>query len=111
MIENQKKILGNNIKFLRKQKRITQGELANELSVRQTTVSEWELGNAEPDSIGVLNKISKYFSVDVDALLTQDLTNNKYTPSKTSLARKINNLTDEQVQELNRKIEEMLSGK
>lgn len=38
-----------NLKQLRKEKSISQNEIANELKVRQTTISEWENNNAIPN--------------------------------------------------------------
>ena len=56
---------------LRKQKGITQEQLAEELFVSRTAVSKWESGRGYP-SIDSLKAISKYFSVTVDDLLSGD---------------------------------------
>ena len=54
---------------LRKQKNLTQEELAQELFVSRTAVSKWESGRGYP-SIDSLKAIAKYFGVTVDDLLT-----------------------------------------
>lgn len=54
---------------LRKQKDITQEELAQALFVSRTAVSKWESGRGYPN-IDSLRQIAKYFSVTVDSLLT-----------------------------------------
>lgn len=54
---------------LRKQKGLTQEELAQALYVSRTAVSKWESGRGFP-SIDSLKSISKYFSVSLDELLT-----------------------------------------
>jgi len=54
---------------LRKQKGITQEELAEELFVSRTAVSKWESGRGYPN-IESLKEIAKYFSVTVDELLS-----------------------------------------
>ena len=57
------------LQFLRKQKGITQEELASSLYVSRTAVSKWESGRGYP-SIESLKNIAQYFSVTVDELLS-----------------------------------------
>ena len=54
---------------LRKQKGLTQEELAEALYVSRTAVSKWESGRGYPN-IDSLKAISKYFSVSIDELLS-----------------------------------------
>lgn len=54
---------------LRKQKGLTQEELAEQLYVSRTAVSKWESGRGYP-SIDSLKAIAKFFSVTVDELLS-----------------------------------------
>lgn len=54
---------------LRKQKGLTQEELANTLYVSRTAVSKWESGRGYPN-IDSLKAIAKFFSVSIDELLT-----------------------------------------
>ena len=63
--------LGYKILELRKQKNITQEELAAELGVTAAAVSKWESGRGYP-SLDSLQAIAAYFSVTVDALLSPD---------------------------------------
>ena len=56
---------------LRKQKGLTQEELAEALWVSRTAVSKWESGRGYP-SIDSLKQISKFFSISIDALLSGD---------------------------------------
>ena len=53
---------------LRKNKSLTQEELAKELFVSRTAVSKWESGRGYP-SIDSLKEISKFFSVTIDELI------------------------------------------
>ena len=53
---------------LRKNKGLTQEELAKELFVSRTAVSKWESGRGYP-SIDSLKEISKFFSVTIDELI------------------------------------------
>ncbi|MBR4972052.1 MAG: helix-turn-helix domain-containing protein [Oscillospiraceae bacterium] len=56
---------------LRKQKGLTQEELAGVLSVSRTAISKWESGRGYPN-IDSLKAIAKYFSVTIDQLLSSD---------------------------------------
>ena len=56
---------------LRKQKGITQEELANKLYVSRTAISKWESGRGYPN-IESLKAIARFFSVTVDELLSSD---------------------------------------
>ena len=54
---------------LRKQKGLTQGELAESLFVSRTAVSKWEQGRGYPN-LDSLKAIAKFFSVTIDELLS-----------------------------------------
>ena len=56
---------------LRKQKGITQEELATNLYVSRTAISKWESGRGYPN-IESLKAIAKFFSVTVDSLISTD---------------------------------------
>ena len=56
---------------LRKQKGLTQEELAEALYVSRTAISKWESGRGYPN-IDSLKAISKYFSISLDELLSGD---------------------------------------
>ena len=58
----------NNLKLLRKERNLTQQELADELSITLKTVSHWETGYTEP-SLAQLLFLSDYFNVSLDELL------------------------------------------
>lgn len=60
--------IAENIMKLRKQKGITQEELANFLGVTKASVSKWENGQSMPDII-LLPEIATYFDVTVDQLM------------------------------------------
>lgn len=56
---------------LRKQRNLTQEELAAYLFVSRTAVSKWESGRGYP-SIDSLKAIAKFYSVTIDELLSND---------------------------------------
>ena len=53
---------------LRKNKNLSQEELAQECNVTRQTVSKWELGETVPD-LDKLVVISKYFDISLDELV------------------------------------------
>ena len=58
----------NQIKELREKKGISQKKLADELSVAQSTVGNWESGIREP-GFEMLRKIAEFFGVSTDFLI------------------------------------------
>ncbi|RNC29779.1 MAG: LexA repressor [Candidatus Dichloromethanomonas elyunquensis] len=62
-----KKIFASNIFALRKEKGLTQLELAENLDVSKTAVSEWESANKLPNA-GSIEKISAFFNVPKSTL-------------------------------------------
>ena len=66
-------VLGKNIRYLRKQKDMSQDKLAELLGYKSfTTIQKWESGVAEPP-FKTLVKIADLFQVDVDTLASDDL--------------------------------------
>ncbi|MBM6773483.1 helix-turn-helix transcriptional regulator [Ligilactobacillus agilis] len=61
-------MLGNILKELRKQKRMTQKDLAQAMRVSQQTVGAWETERAIPGA-DTLNDLADYFNVTTDYLL------------------------------------------
>ena len=60
--------LGEQILFLRKNRQITQEQLARELGVTNQAVSKWESGQCMPD-IQLLPDIARFFKVSIDELM------------------------------------------
>ncbi len=56
------------LKYLRKEKGLSQKELAEKLKITQRKISYLETGQLEPD-LATLWKISKFFEVSCDYLL------------------------------------------
>ena len=63
--------MGNTIMRLRKEKGLTQEQLANELGISYQAVSKWETGNSCPD-IATLPLLAALFGVSIDALFGLD---------------------------------------
>ena len=64
--------LGGKIKFLRKQKNISQEVFANYLGVSFQAVSKWENGNTMPD-VAMIPAIASFFGVSTDELFDFNL--------------------------------------
>lgn len=62
---------GEKLCELRKNKGLTQEELAKDLYVSRTAISKWESGRGYP-SIDSLKEISRFFSVSIDDLLSAE---------------------------------------
>lgn len=60
--------LAENIRALRKEKRMTQEQLAECLDVTVGAVSKWESGATTPD-LSMIMELAHFFAVSVDALL------------------------------------------
>ena len=74
--------VGEKIKFLRKQKGITQGELAKELSVSKSTVAMYEIGKNFPN-VEMLHKLCKALNTTGDYLIgLSDAPDKKFVPHK-----------------------------
>ena len=67
---------GELLRRLRKEKELTQKELAEKLSLVPKTVSKWETGNGFPD-VSILPALADIFGVNERSLLTGYLTENK----------------------------------
>ena len=64
-------LIGNTIKYLRREKGITQEDLAEVLGVSCQSVSRWENNTCYPD-IELLPTIANFFGITVDNLLGVD---------------------------------------
>lgn len=71
-MREEKSMLGDNIKMLRKSKGFTQEELAVRLNVVRQTVSKWEKGFSVPDA-EVLQKLADVLEVDIKQLLGAEI--------------------------------------
>lgn len=64
--------LASNLRFLRKQKNITQQDLADQLDVQRTMISAYEDGRSEP-KLNTLQKLGDILEVGVEELLEHDI--------------------------------------
>ncbi|MCX4341545.1 MAG: helix-turn-helix transcriptional regulator [Lachnospiraceae bacterium] len=78
--------LGNNISFLRKQKKLTQEQLADQMNVTRQTVSRWESNEVVPE-LDRLVEMCGIFSCNLDALVREDLTGQHNIYSEITIKR------------------------
>lgn len=71
----QKKI-GLFLKELRKEKELTQGQLAEYLNVSDRTISRWETGTTSPD-LSVLVELADFYDVDIREIIDGERKNEK----------------------------------
>lgn len=70
-----KEIVGENLTELRKNKKLTQFELAEKLNYSDKSISKWENGDNLPD-LETLNELCKFYGVTLD-YLTHPIEENK----------------------------------
>ena len=73
--------LPNNLSFLRKQKKITQDQLASMLGVGRSAIGNWETSYRTPDLYDIA-RLSKIFGVSADDLIKKDLEAEHYNIKK-----------------------------
>ena len=64
---NQQKI-GSFLKELRKERKLTQEQLAEQFHVSNRTVSRWENGNTMPD-LSILVELADFYDVDIREII------------------------------------------
>ncbi len=84
-MEEINKIVGKNLLDLRKAKKLTQLELAEQFNYSDKSISKWESGDSLP-SIDVLYNLASFYGVTIDYLTTTEHSN-KNTLTKTKPPR------------------------
>ncbi|MDA8693217.1 helix-turn-helix domain-containing protein [Saprospiraceae bacterium] len=70
-------MLGTNLKYLRKKKKLSQQDLSDVLEIPRTTLGDYEREKTEPN-IAMLIRMAEHFDVKIDTLVTQDISHNDY---------------------------------
>lgn len=84
-------MLSENIKVLRKEKGMSQEELAMKLNVVRQTISKWEQNLSVPDS-EMLIKLADIFDVSVSDLLGETVEENNTKTELEKISQKLENL-------------------
>ena len=78
--------LGNNINYLRKQKKLTQEQLADRMGVTRQTVSRWESDEVVPE-LDRLVSMCEIFMCKLDSLVREDLSDQSAIYSEIRIQR------------------------
>ena len=99
----------NRLYQLRKQKGLSQEELANRLNVSRQTVSKWEVGDSTPD-MEKLVAMSDLFDVSLDKLVMGKEDEKSQDAQKSELVATLNEkvLTDKNKKKANNRIKNAL---
>lgn len=74
---------GETLTYLRKNKGLSQEQLAEELDLTRQTISKWELNQSKPD-FDYLLQLSDFFGVSIDYLIKGEQTGELSSPNKTN---------------------------
>lgn len=69
--------IGMLISQLRKNKNITQKQLADKLNISDRTISKWERGGGIPD-ISLLSDVADFFDITIETLLNGEILSNDF---------------------------------
>ena len=70
MEENFKEIVANNLILYRKERKLTQAELAEKLNYSDKSISKWERGDALPD-LEIMKRLADIYGIKVDDFFAQ----------------------------------------
>lgn len=89
-MEELRKVIGENLSELRKERKLTQLELAEHFNYSDKTISKWEKGDILPD-IETLYKLCEFYGVTLDYLTHEGNKEDKNEFVKEDLKRKTKN--------------------
>ena len=99
---NQQKI-GNFLKELRKEKELTQEQLAEKFNVSNRTVSRWENGNNMPD-LSILVELADFYNVDVREIIDGERKGENMDKDLKETIHKVTEYTDYKKEEKKKKL-------
>lgn len=96
-------IIANNLKYLRKKKKLTQQQFADALDIKRASVGAYEEGRAEP-KYDLLDKIAEFYELSMDELIKEEI-NDQWKPGSKGKASNVRVLSITVDQEDNENIE------
>ena len=85
--------IGSFLKALRKEKGLTQEQLAEQLGVSARTVSRWETGSNMPD-ISLLIEIAEFYEVSIPEIVSGERKNEQMTEETRNTARSLSEYSE-----------------
>ncbi|WP_116127638.1 helix-turn-helix transcriptional regulator [Lewinella sp. IMCC34183] len=103
--------LSSNIKFLRKQRKLSQQQLADDLGVKRSNIAAYETKNVEP-RLALINEMANYFEVPLEDLVIVDLKLDYISGGKSRAGKSggLPSASVEEIAQLSAKIQKMLDG-
>lgn len=99
---DQRKI-GNFLKELRKEKGLTQEELAEMMNVSNRSISRWETGSNMPD-LDILIELSDYYEVDLREVLDGERKSEKMNKDMEETILKVADYTNTEAERNNKRV-------
>lgn len=98
-------MIGSQLRELRRNKKLTQAELASCLGVSNGAIGLWELNQREPDC-DTLIRIAEFFNVSIDYLLGNEAKNTITIIGRNGYYKRFT-LTEESLQKFKNELEKM----
>lgn len=95
MIDQMK--IGKFLKELRKEKELTQEQLAEKFGVSSRSVSRWENGNTMPE-LGILVELAEYYGVDIKEIIDGERKSESMNQEEKETLRKVADYTEAEKQ-------------
>lgn len=101
--------IGRFIKELRKEKGLTQEQLAEQLGISRRTVSRWETGSNLPD-LDILIEMADYYDVELRELLDGERRSEKVDKELEETVLKVADYSNEEKQKLTKRMHLLFIG-
>lgn len=101
--------IGRFIKDLRKEKGLTQEQLAEQFRISRRTVSRWETGSNLPD-LDILIEMADYYDVELRELLDGERKNEKMDKELEETVLKVADYSNEEKQKLTQRMHWLFIG-
>ena len=98
------KRIGGFLKELRKEKGITQEQMAEKLNISGRTVSRWETGNNMPD-ISLLIELAEFYDISIPEIVNGERKNEKMNEEVKEVAQTLSAYADFEKENLIKKIQ------
>ena len=85
--------IGRFLKELRKEKELTQEQLAEKFGVSSRSVSRWENGNTMPE-LGILVELAEYYEVDIKEIIDGERKSENMKMEEKETLRKVADYTE-----------------